>query len=64
MDTNSGFTELLLAAKAGDEDAMAEMFRMYKPLLIKNAMDKNVFNDDLYQELCMVLINCIQRYVI
>lgn len=42
--------------------AREEIFRMYRPLLIKNAMDKNVFDEDLYQELSATLLNCIQKF--
>ena len=45
------FELLLERAKTGDKEAREEIFRMYRPLLIKNAMDKNVFDEDLYQEL-------------
>ncbi len=64
MAGKSGFEELLLAAKAGNEDAIMEMFRMYQPLLVKNAMVRNVFDDDLYQELCVVLMYCIRVFKI
>ena len=45
------FEMLLERAKAGDREAREEIFRMYRPLLIKNSMDRNVFDEDLYQEL-------------
>ena len=32
------FEKLLEKAKAGDKAAQEEIFRMYRPLLIKNAM--------------------------
>lgn len=64
MADKSGFEEVLWAAKAGNEDAMMEIFRMYQPLLIKNAMVRNVFDDDLYQELCVVLMYCIRVFKI
>ena len=34
------FEMLLERAKTGDKEAREEIFRMYRPLLIKNAMDK------------------------
>lgn len=42
--------------------AREEIFRMYRPLLIKNATDKNVFDEDQYQELSATLLNCIQKF--
>ena len=53
------FEKLLELAKAGDEKAQEEIFRMYRPLLIKNAMEQNVFEEDLYQELSATLLSCI-----
>ena len=56
------FEMLLERAKAGDKEAREEIFRMYRPLLIKNSMDWNVFDEDLYQELCVTLLDCIRKF--
>ena len=45
------FKELLYRARRGDEDAILEIFEMYRPLLIKNALVEGIFDEDLYQEL-------------
>ena len=37
---------------------------MYRPLLIKNAMEQNRFEEDLYQELSATLLNCIRKFQI
>lgn len=58
------FETLLRRAKDGDQKAKEEIFRMYRPLLIKNAMDRNVFDEDLYQELSATLVNCIRTFQI
>lgn len=58
------FEVLLRQAKNGDKEAQEEIFRMYRPLLIKNSMDNNIFDEDLYQELSATLISCIQKFVI
>ena len=58
------FEMLLERAKAGDREAREEIFRMYRPLLIKNSMDRNVFDEDLYQELSATLLNCIRKFQI
>lgn len=44
------FEQLLRQAQKGDKMAQEEIFRMYRPLLIKNSMDINIFDEDLYQE--------------
>ena len=56
------FEMLLEKAKAGDKEAREEIFRMYRPLLIKNSVDRNVFEEDLYQELCITLLHCIRTF--
>ncbi len=56
------FEELLEQAKSGDRNAQEEIFRMYRPLLIKNAMEQNRFEEDLYQELSATLLNCIRKF--
>lgn len=56
------FERLLQKAQEGDKDAKEEIFRMYRPLLIKNSMDNNVFDEDLYQELSVTLLNCIKKF--
>lgn len=56
------FEEVLRKAQAGDMEAKEEIFRMYRPLLIKNSMDNNVFDEDLYQELSVTLLNCIMKF--
>ena len=58
------FEDLLHRAKRGDKDAQEEIFRMYRPLLVKNSMDMGVFDEDLFQELCIVFLNCIQQFEI
>ena len=44
------FEELLERAIAGDKEAQEAIFRMYRPLLIKNAMEQNVFEEVEYVE--------------
>ena len=56
------FEELLRKAQGGDKAAQEEIFQMYRPLLIKNSMDTNVFDEDLYQELCLQLFLCIRKF--
>lgn len=58
------FDRLLLQAKEGDADAVLEIVEMYKPLLVKNAIVNGRFDEDLYQELISVLLECIQRFQI
>lgn len=56
------FKELLLRAKAGEESAVVSLLEMYKPLLVKNAIVNSRFDEDLYQELCIILLKCIVQF--
>lgn len=58
------FEELLRRAKEGNEEAMKQIHFMYRPLLIKNAMEYGVFDEDLYKELCATLMRCIRSFQI
>ena len=54
--------EFLYRARQGDEDAILEIFEMYRPLLIKNALVEGIFDEDLYQELTAELLKCIRYF--
>lgn len=56
------FEELLLRARAGDEHAVTGILELYKPLLIKASVLDGSFDEDLYQELCIVLLKCINQF--
>lgn len=56
------FKETLLKAKSGNKDAVEKLLEMYKPLLFKEAIVDGIFDEDLYQELCIRFIYCIERF--
>ncbi len=56
------FRDLLLWAKAGDQAAICAILEMYKPLLLKESIVSGVLDEDLYQELCMTVIHCIEKF--
>ena len=58
------FREMLLRAKAGEEMAKLDLLGKYKPLLIKNSILNGFFDEDLYQEQCLVLMRCINLFSI
>jgi len=55
------FKELLAQAKESDAQALNEIAAMYRPLLIKESIVNGVFDEDLYQEQWLTLINCIRK---
>mgnify|MGYP002783404495 FL=1 len=56
------FEELLLQARAGDEHAVTDILELYKPLLINASVLDGSYDEDLYQELCIVLLKCINQF--
>ena len=56
------FKEMLLQAKSGREPAVGDLLEMYKPLLVKYAIINGRFDEDLYQELCIILLKCIAQF--
>ena len=56
------FTELLYRARQGDKDAILEIFEMYRPLLVRNALVDGFFDEDLYQELIVEFLRCIRFF--
>ncbi|MBQ5642611.1 MAG: helix-turn-helix domain-containing protein [Bacteroidaceae bacterium] len=58
------FQDLLLRAKAGEQDAIHTILEMYKPLLLKESIVLGVFDEDLYQELCITVVHCIEMFKI
>lgn len=56
------FEEILFKAKRGDKSSIEQILEMYRPLLIKNALVYGVFDEDLYQELMLETIKCIQYF--
>lgn len=58
------FRDILLRAKLGDETAKVMLLEQYKPMLIKGSIINGRFDEDLYQEQCMVLMKCINLFSI
>lgn len=56
------FIELLLAAKKGSAADFEILFDRYKNLLRKYSVINGVFDDDLYQEQCMIFVHCIEIF--
>lgn len=56
------FKQLLERAKGGDAAAVTELVLMYRPLLLKEAILDSSLDEDLYQELCLVFLRCIEKF--
>lgn len=56
------FEEMLTKAKNGDNTAVLELMNRYKPLILKTSIVNGVFDEDLYQEQCLVFLKCIRMF--
>lgn len=56
------FKELLSKANAGKKQAVNELLDMYQPLLIKTALINGIYDEDLYQELCITFLKCLNQF--
>lgn len=56
------FKELMLRAKENEKAAVDEILAMYRPLLLKESIIDGIYDEDLYQELCLTLLNCIRKF--
>lgn len=56
------FEKLLRMAKSGSKEAKEEIYIMYRPCLLHMAVLLGKFDEDLYQELCRVLLVCINKF--
>lgn len=56
------FKELMLRAKENEKAAVDEILVMYRPLLLKESIIDGIYDEDLYQELCLTLLNCIRKF--
>ena len=58
------FQDILIRAKLGDENAKLMLLEKYNPMLIKGSIINGRFDEDLYQEQCLVLMKAINQFII
>lgn len=58
------FEELLPNAQAGGKQEITALLEMYQPLLIKTAIIDGIYDEDLYQELCITFLKCLNQFKI
>ena len=56
------FKQLLLCAKTGDNEAFEILFSMYRPLLLRESVVCGKLDEDLFQELCLIFLRCIDGF--
>ena len=55
------FKELLLDARLHTA-SQEKILEMYAPLLYRAAMIDGQYDEDLYQELCVVFLKCVRKF--
>ena len=61
---NGAFREILSAAVSGNNDALVQLFLMYRPLIDSLSVTDGDINEDLRQELLIHLIKKIRYFSI
>lgn len=56
------FEEILFRAKQGEEKAIERILEIYRIMLIRNALIRGIFDEDLYQELVLETLRCILHF--
>ena len=54
--------DLLILAKLGDRGAMETLLKTYRPLMLKAAIIDGEFDEDLFQELQIAFMHCVQVF--
>lgn len=56
------FELLLQQAKEQKSEAVQKILETYRPLLMKESIVGGIFDEDLYQELCLTILHCIKVF--
>jgi len=57
------FTQQLHLAKVTNEEALAALVELYKPLLLSRSYLDGRFDEDLYQTQTLILIRCVRQFI-
>lgn len=56
------FDELLRLARSGNRQGAGALLKMYRPLLGRAAIVNGQYDEDLYQELCVIFLKCVRLF--
>lgn len=56
------FKAILQNAKKADPDSVIMLMESYRPLLLKESLINGHLDEDLYQNLAVAMLICIQRF--
>ena len=54
--------DLLILVKLGDRSAMETLLETYRPLILKASIIDGEFDEDLFQELQIIFMHCVQAF--
>jgi len=58
------FELLLQLAKENEPYAINKLLALYHPLMVQESIIDGDFDEDLYQELTILLVSCVQKKII
>lgn len=61
-EKSNGIQGAFIPGRLGDQESIMEIFEMYRPLLVRNALVDGFFDEDLYQELIVEILRCIRFF--
>lgn len=56
------FEQMLGYAKAGEKQALEELFEMYRPVLRKNSYINGIFDEELWAEQCFHFVLAVRKF--
>ena len=54
------FKQLFIRAQNGDQESFEELLEMYKPLLHRISVVNGEYDEDLFQECCIIFLQCLK----
>ena len=60
--SNNEFREILVRAKAGDNEAMTDILEMYMPLINKHSFVNGKLDEDLRQNILLQIVKSIKKF--
>ena len=58
------FLTMFFAARAGDASAKEALFMFYLPLITKYATVDGYFDEDMFQDICELLLKCVNGFCV
>lgn len=62
MSDEKTVKKLIFEAKNKNKNALDQIIKYFKPLLLKNSVVDGHFNNDCYQDLVVQLIKCVYTF--